>query len=193
MKNKVLNAYKKMANKGVFPHLFACTLLIPLRNIFLSPEKLIRRLNLEDGMRVLEVGAGPGYFSLKVAQAVPEGRLVISDIQAEMLAIAQKRLAKKHIENVSFHHCNSTDFPFDGETFDRIYMVTVLGEVENKAAYIKEFWRLLVLGGLVSVSEQPGDPDRLTIEEIKALFTEEDFEFDELFGGKSNFTINFRK
>jgi ubiquinone/menaquinone biosynthesis C-methylase UbiE len=193
MKNKVLNAYKKMANKGVFPHLFACTLLIPLRNIFLSPEKLIRRLNLEDGMRVLEVGAGPGYFSLKVAQAVPEGRLVISDIQTEMLAIAQKRLAKKHIENVSFHHCNGTDFPFEGETFDRIYMVTVFGEVENKAAYIKEFWRLLGPGGIVSVSEQPGDPDRLTIEEIKALFTEEGFEFDWLFGGKSNFTINFRK
>ena len=193
MKNKILAAYKKMANKGIFPHLFAFTLLIPLRNIFLSPEKLIRRLGLKENMRVLEVGVGPGYFSLKVAQTVSGGRLVVSDIQPEMLAIAQKRLDKKHVKNASFHHCNGTDFPFEDETFDRIYMVTVLGEVENKAAYVKEFWRLLVPGGIVSVSEQPGDPDRLTIEEIKTLFTEEGFELERLFGGRSNFTINFRK
>lgn len=38
-------------------------LLFPLRNIFLSPKKLIQRLELKEDHYVLEVGSGPGYFS----------------------------------------------------------------------------------------------------------------------------------
>ena len=47
---------KSFAGKGVFPHKFAFTLLIPIRNIFLSPERLIERLELKEDFLVLEIG-----------------------------------------------------------------------------------------------------------------------------------------
>ncbi len=48
MRKKFLNIFNRTVKKGVFPHQLAFTLLIPLRNIFLSPRKLIKRLELEE-------------------------------------------------------------------------------------------------------------------------------------------------
>ncbi|WP_035571454.1 class I SAM-dependent methyltransferase, partial [Halonatronum saccharophilum] len=143
MKGKKSSVINRVAKKGVFPYQFAFTLLIPLRNIFLSPKKLIERLDLKDDYNVLELGVGPGYFSVKVAKSLSNGKLILADIQQEMLDIAQKRLTKKKVFNVEYHLCNGIDFPFEDDSFDVVYMVTVLGEVENKEGYIKEFYRLL--------------------------------------------------
>ena len=85
-KNKSLKGIKEFTGKGIFPHQFAFTLLIPLRNIFLSPKQLIERLELKKNFAVLEIGPGPGYFSVKVAQYLTKGSLVLADIQEEMLA-----------------------------------------------------------------------------------------------------------
>lgn len=193
MQGKYSDVFNRMVKKGVFPHQFAFTLLIPLRNIFLSPRKLIQRLELKENYNVLEVGPGPGYFSAQVAKAIPHGTLTLTDIQKEMLDFAEKRLAKKKISNVEYHLCNGVDFPFESNKFDVIYMVTVLGEVENKEQYIKEFFRLLRPNGILSISEQAGDADKMSIDEIKDLLSGSGFELAKLYGTENNFTINFRK
>ena len=77
--------------------------------------------------------------------------------------------------------------------FDVIFMVTVLGEIENKEVYLKEFRRILKSNGIVSVSEQAGDPDKMEITDIECLFNDSGFKTDRIFGTKRNFTINFRK
>ena len=59
---------KSFSSKGIFPHQWAFTLLIPLRNLVLSPKKLIKRIKITPLMSVLEVGPGPGYFSVPVAK-----------------------------------------------------------------------------------------------------------------------------
>lgn len=193
MKEKLIDIFNRISKKGVYPYQLAFMLLIPLRNIFLSPKKLIQYLELEEDYNVLEVGSGPGYFSPKIAKAIPAGKLVLADIQKEMLEFARKRLTKKGISNVEYHLCNGIDFSFESNKFDLIYMVTVLGEIENKEEYIKEFFRLLRPGGILSISEQGGDPDKLSIEEIKRLLADSGFELDKLYGRENNFTINFRK
>ncbi|ABR47639.1 Methyltransferase type 11 [Alkaliphilus metalliredigens QYMF] len=193
MKDKRSSIITRFAKKGIFPYQFAFTLLIPLRNVFLSPKKLIQRLELKENDNVLEVGAGPGYFSSKVAKSLKNSKLTLADIQSEMLDLAKKRLTKKKVFNVEYHLCNGVDFPFETNKFDIIYMVTVLGEIENKQQYVKEFYRLLCPNGIISISEQGGDPDKMSIEEIKDLLHDCGFEFDKLYGRKSNFTINFRK
>ena len=190
---KKVTAIKRLAGKGLFPPQFAFTLLLPIRNIFLSPKALICRLKLEKSFIVLEVGPGPGYFSAKIARALPEGKLYLSDIQQEMLDFAKKRLIRKNIINVEYHLCNGTSFPFADGTFDVIYMVTVLGEIANREQYIKEFYRLLRNNGIVSISEQSGDPDKMEPAEIDELFKNSGFLPDGFFGTRRNFTLNFRK
>ncbi len=191
MQGKYLEKFKGIARKGVFPYQFAFTLLIPIRNIFLSPKKLLQRLKLKDNYHVLEVGSGPGYFSVGVARAIPNGRLTVTDIQPEMLDLVEKRLLKKKVFNTAYHLCNGLDFPFADKEFDCIFMVTVLGEVENKEEYIKEFWRMMRPRGILSISEQAGDPDKMSIDEIIALVNNFGFEFARLYGTRNNFTINF--
>jgi ubiquinone/menaquinone biosynthesis C-methylase UbiE len=184
---------KRFTSKGVFPHQFAFTLLIPLRNIFLSPEKLIKRLELKEDHTVLEIGPGPGYFSLNVARNLPEGKLVLTDIQEEMLNYAKKRLDKKGIRNVEYKLCDGQKLDFSDESFDRVFMVTVIGEVEHKEAYIKEIYRILKKGGMLSISELAGDPDKMSIGEIEELVGICNFRLKNRFGNSKNYTVNFEK
>ena len=187
------SSIKRLSGKGVFPLKYAFTLLFPLRNIFISPGKLIERLELNENSIVLEVGPGPGYFSEKVAKVLPRGRLFLADIQREMLDYAKKRLTRKNIDNVEYYLCDGMSLPFDDNKFDVIFMVTVLGEIENKEQYIKEFNRVLHKDGILSISEQAGDPDKMEPDELKDLLRDSGFKFDRIFGTKRNFTINFRK
>jgi len=188
------NANKKsFSSKGIFPHQWAFTLLFPLRNLILSPRELTGRMRLTPGMNVLEVGPGPGFFSVPVAKFLKDGKLVLADIQPEMLDKARKRIEKRNIRNVEYYHCSGQNFELPENHFDCVYLVTVLGEVENREQYIHEFYRMLKPDGLLSVSEQAGDPDKLTIEETKTLAEKSQFIYNELYGNKRNYTINFRK
>ena len=80
------------------------------------------------------MGCGPGYFSPVLARAVPQGELVLADIQPEMLAIARRRLEKRHITNTTCQLCNGSSFPFADNSFDRIGLVCVLGEIAERSA-----------------------------------------------------------
>ena len=184
---------KRFRSKGIFPYQFAFTLLIPLRNIFLSPKLLIERLELKKNFTVLEIGPGPGYFSLKVAQYLTKGKLILADIQEEMLAYAKKRIDKKGLKNVQYKLCDGEKLEFNDESFDRVFMVTVIGEVQNKDKYISEIHRTLKKDGILSITELAGDPDKMSIKELKELVTKYGFKLNIHFGNPKNYTANFIK
>ncbi len=187
-------AYKSsFSGKGVFPPRYAFTLLIPLRSIFLSPKELMRRLDLREDHIVLEIGPGPGYFSLHVAKRIRKGRLVLLDIQQEMLDFAKKRLDKNKITNADYRLTDGKSLDLESNVFDRIFMVTVIGEVDNKDSYLRDIYRMLREDGVLSISELAGDPDKLSLDEIRSLVSAHGFEEKETFGNRINFTINFKK
>lgn len=143
-RTRLKNITRGLTQAGsLFPHQMAFTLLIPLRALLLSPAELLRRLHPTADSRILEVGCGPGYFSPALARAVPQGELVLADIQPEMLAIARRRLEKRHITNTTCQLCNGSSFHFADNSFDRIVLVCVLGEIAERSAYLREFARLL--------------------------------------------------
>jgi ubiquinone/menaquinone biosynthesis C-methylase UbiE len=181
------------SSKGVFPHKWAFTLLIPLRNLILSPKKLINRMALLPDMHVLEVGPGPGYFSLPVAKKLTNGKLVLADIQPEMIEMARMRLESKGLTNLEYYICSGESFDFPDNSFDRIFLVTVLGEVEKRDTYLEEFKRMLKPNGILSISEQAGDPDKLTFIEVREMAERIGFKFLNIFGSVRNYTINFSK
>ena len=181
------------SGKGVFPPKYAFTLLIPFRNIFLSPRRLIQRLDLNESHNVLEIGPGPGYFSTHAARKLNNGKLVLLDIQQEMLDMSKKRLCKRGIKNVEYCLTDGLSLDLESNFFDRVFMVTVLGEVENKENYLKEIYRVLKRDGILSISELAGDPDKIGIEELKSLVCPYGFSVSHIFGRRLNFTINFKK
>ena len=191
-RTRLKNITRGLTQAGsLFPHQMAFTLLIPLRALLLSPAELLRRLHPTADSRILEVGCGPGYFSPALARAVPQGELVLADIQPEMLAIARRRLQKRHLANVAYHLCDGHHFPFADSSFDRIVLVTVLGEVRDHSAYLHEFARLLKDDGLLSISETAGDPDKLDQQELIALLATHGFTPVRQYGNRRNYTVNF--
>lgn len=141
----------------------------------------------------MELGPGPGYFSIHVAKKLKSGRLYLADIQQEMLDYAKKRFEKRKLNNVEYSLCNGKTFNYDDNYFDIIYMVTVIGEVENKDEYIKEFYRMLNPNGILSISELAGDPDKMPMEALRCLIEQHNFKYYNVYGNQKNFTINFKK
>lgn len=191
--SKMTDICKRFAGKGVYPHQLAWVLLLPFRNIYLSPQKLINRMGLREDSVVLELGCGPGYFSPYVARSIPKGKLYLADIQQEMLDKAALRLNKKHVSNVDLIRCDGKSLPFKDNFFDFIYLVTVLGEISDPKAYAKDMFRILKPGGVLSISEQAGDPDSLPLKDVQTLLEPAGFTLERFFGKGRTYTANFRK
>lgn len=167
-------------------------LLNPLRKFILSPSKLTSYLSLKQSANVLELGCGPGYYSAAVARNIPNGKLMLVDIQQEMLDMAKKRLAALGVSNVDYVQADAAALPFENDAFDTVFLIAVLGESSDKEMCIKELHRVLREGGLLSVSEQSYDPHFIPVSEMKSLLGDM-FDCERTYGSSRNYTSNFRK
>ena len=185
----------KHAHEGPMSYERAPQLLNPLRNLILSPKALVKRLDLRTDLQVLEVGPGPGYFSPEIARSIPSGKLVLVDIQQEMLDMARKRLEKKGIANVEYVQGDAVELPVPGASFDVVFLVDVLGEVPepDRGRCLRELYRVLRPQGLLSITEQLCNPHLLSAPAVQKLAEEEGFRLERTYGFSKHYTINFRK
>ncbi len=184
---------KRGFGRGTCPYQLAFFLDFSLRRFILSPERLADRLELNATSRVLELGPGPGYFSRAVARRVPKGFLLLADVQREMLRKARGKLAKAGLRNAGFVQLNGTALPLLCAAWDCAFLVAVLGEVPDPRLCLQELYRVLRPGGLLSLTEQPGDPDFIAPPDARKLAEGAGFRFEKVYGGGKNYTASFRK
>jgi ubiquinone/menaquinone biosynthesis C-methylase UbiE len=159
----------------------------------LSPRRLLGSLPLGPGLRVLDLGAGPGVLSGLVADEVPGGSIVLVDAQRAMLVKARRRLAAGAPARVTFVQSVAERLPLADDTFDIVLLVTVLGELDDRAAALAEAHRVLKPGGILSISEHLPDPDFRAAASARRLASEAGFEERELVGGWWSYTLNVAK
>jgi ubiquinone/menaquinone biosynthesis C-methylase UbiE len=188
-----VKSVKSALGRGVFPHEISFFLELPWRKITLSPQNLVARLHLTPASRVLEVGAGSGFYSVEIARRIPDGHLEILDLQPEMLKKAQQKLEAQGLSNVSYTLADARQLTFAEGTFDVLVLVTVLGEVADQQAFLHEARRVLKPQGILSVSEHLPDPDFSSFAKVKTLVEREGFAFFEHYGKKWSYTANFKK
>jgi SAM-dependent methyltransferase len=130
-----------------------------------APHPLITRDRLREilgarpGERILEVGPGTGYYTLDVADWVkPDGEVEVLDVQQEMLDHTMRRAAAHGLVNVNPTLADATAMPYEDGSFDAAFLVTVLGEVPDQDAALRELARVLRPGGRLVVGELLGDP-----------------------------------
>ena len=85
----------------------------------LSPvgTAMIERLDLVDGHRYLDIAAGTGEPGLSIAKSVPRGRVVLTDLAAEMLEVAARRAHAQGISNIETVACSADGLPFADAAF----------------------------------------------------------------------------
>ncbi|WP_420140866.1 class I SAM-dependent methyltransferase [Sphingomonas sp.] len=92
------------------------------------------------GMTVADIGAGEGYYTIRLAAKVgPEGRVLAEDIVPEYRDRLAERIYREHLDNVSVKLGRPTDAQLPEGSFDRIFMVHMYHEIDEPYEFL---WRL---------------------------------------------------
>lgn len=116
-------------------------------------EDVLRRAGLDKGMRVLDIGCGPGDVSLLVARLVgPTGAVVAADRSEKSLALAAERARRENIRNIRFVQGELNDLEFT-ETFNALIGRLVLMFLPDPAAVLRRLTQFVKPGGIVAFQE----------------------------------------
>ncbi len=161
-----------------FPHQLAFMLDNPIHRALANPPRVAESLDLTGSESVLELGPGPGLFSVEIARRLSHGRLEQFDLQPQMLDKSRRKLESAGCRNVGFHAGEASEgLPFADNTFDRAFLSAVIGEVPDKDECLLSVRRVLKPGGLLVFAERFPDPDRLRVADLRRLAEPVGFDF----------------
>jgi ubiquinone/menaquinone biosynthesis C-methylase UbiE len=141
-----------------FPYLARPVLDLP--RPLITRGGLLKILEPAPGERILEVGPGTGYYTLPVAARLrPGGVLEVLEVRQSYLDHTLERARKAGLANVLPRLGDGAHLPYPSGRFDAAYLVTVLGEIPDPQAALRELRRVLKSGGRLVVGEIFIDPD----------------------------------
>lgn len=109
---------------------------------------------IRPGMTVADIGAGEGYYTVRLAERVGgDGRVLAQDISRDALERLGRRVEKERLENISIKLGEADDPQLPPDSFDRIFMVHMYHEVTEPYAFLWNMWPALGSGGQIIVVE----------------------------------------
>jgi SAM-dependent methyltransferase len=171
--------------------------LVELDNPFAETYRadvIVQHLDLQPGMRVLDIGCGPGRVTIPIAKQVgPHGEVVAIDLQPGMLRRAQEKARAANLNNIRFLQVGLGNGMLQIGLADRALLVTVLGEIPNRGTALREIFDALKPGGILSVTEIVFDPHFLRRSAVVRLAGAVGFREKAFFGNRLAYTLNLQK
>ena len=122
---------------------------------------------IAEGMTVADIGAGNGYYTVRLAERVGEtGRVLAQDIDSAALSRLGRRIERYRLENVSIRLGEFADPKLPANSFDRIFMVHMYHEIEQPYEFLWRMWPALRDGGQVVVVDIDRPTDRHGIDPL---------------------------
>jgi SAM-dependent methyltransferase len=140
---------------GAMPHRFedaeawAKVFDDPARDAWQEPDRVIASLALDKTLTVADVGAGTGYFAVRIAPLVAE--VVATDIEADMIRYMTERAAREGHANLRAQLTPPDDPQLAAGAIDRILVVDVWHHLGDRRAYAQKLAAALAPGGFVAV------------------------------------------
>ena len=129
----------------------------PSRDAWQKPEAVVAALALSPASRVADLGAGTGYFTMRIARIVSAGKVWAVDSEPDMARYLRERAAREGLTNVEAVLA-TTDDPRLVEPVDVVLVVDTYHHLERRAAYLPKLVTALAPGGrIVDVDFTMGD------------------------------------
>jgi ubiquinone/menaquinone biosynthesis C-methylase UbiE len=124
----------------------------PSRRAWLPAAEVLAAMALHSGETIADVGAGTGYFSLPLAQAVgSQGRVYAVDAQKEMLSLLRQKLDEFTLPIVELIHAEADNTGLPGSCCDLVFAANVWHEFDDHAAVLLESARVLKADGRIAI------------------------------------------
>jgi SAM-dependent methyltransferase len=105
------------------------------------------------GLRLLDIGCGPGTITADLARLVAPGRAIGVDFSAEVVAQANEHAVTRNLPNLSFEVGDLFALEFEDASFDVVHAHQVLQHLDDPVAALAEMRRVLCPGGVVGARD----------------------------------------
>src|SRR5437588_390397 len=128
----------------------------PSRDAWQKPDEILDALALQRTSYVADLGAGTGYFSMRIAKRVPEGKLFAIDVEPDMLRYLRERAQREHLDVLVpvLGSVESANLP---EPVDLVLIVDTYHHIDNRVAYFATLRQWLRPDGWLAVVDFKAD------------------------------------
>lgn len=169
-----------VVHESAFPHRFnnpeewASRFEDPARDVWQKPDEVIAALKLKPNDRIADIGAATGYFPVRLARALPLGKIWGVDIEPEMTRYLTDRARNEGLPNLKAILGTPED-PMLPEKAELVLMVDTFHHISDRATYFENLKRHLAADGRLAIidfrADSPVGPPpehRCSVEQIEA-------------------------
>ncbi len=132
----------------------------PARDSWQQPDRIVAELGLTPTMTVADIGAGTGYFTVRLARAVPQGHVIATDLEPDMIRYLEQRAQRESLPNIRAVLTPANDPQLAAGSVDRILVADVWHHVDGRLAYARKLATALRPDGLVVIVDFKLDATR---------------------------------
>ena len=124
----------------------------PDRDLWQRPDQIMDAMGIADASFVADIGAGSGWFTIRLARRVgPQGLVYAEDVQKEMINAISRRVGREGLANVRPVLGLKNDPRLPAQSLDAALMVDAYHEIENRVAVLSSLARALKPQGRIGV------------------------------------------
>jgi arsenite methyltransferase len=171
-------AQRPRGHGRLFPPQDLGLLEAPDRELWQRSERVMDALGIVDASVVADVGAGSGWFTIRLARRVgPQGVIYAQDVQQEMLSAITRRLPRENLANVRTVLGRENDPRLPANTFDAVLLVDAYHEIEDPVTFLTHLAAALKPAGRLGIIDfklEGGGPGPPRDERVAADMVEAD-------------------